>query len=73
MLSRDLHFTWDDGLLTLLVKKSFTLKYGARNLRRLIQKEIEDAIAALLIDGYKKPPTHLKAMDKDGEIVVVGL
>ena len=32
----------DDALVELLTKKSYSLTYGARNLRRTIQKELED-------------------------------
>ena len=59
-------FTWEQSLLDYLVKKSYSAVYGARNLRRLIQKELEDAIAVRLIDSYQFPPTHLKAL-ADGE------
>lgn len=38
-------FTWDDALLDYLVKKSYSMTYGARNLRRQIQKDLEDDIA----------------------------
>ena len=73
MLERGLHFIWDAGLVEHLVKKSFSLKYGARNLRRLIQKEIEDAIASLLIERYESPPTHLKALVEDGTVKIISL
>lgn len=42
--------SYDDALIDYLAKKSYSLTYGARNLRRLIQKEIEDAIAAEIVD-----------------------
>ena len=38
-----------------LVKDSFSIKYGARNLRRTIQKEIEDRTAELIIASYMEP------------------
>ncbi len=63
---KDIHFTWDDTLLDYLVKKSYSAAYGARNLRRLIQKELEDAIAVRLIEGYQNPVSQLKAVS-DGE------
>ena len=44
-------FTWDDALLDYLVKKSYSMTYGARNLRRQIQKDLEDDIATKLIDS----------------------
>ena len=63
---KDINFTWDDTLLDYLVKKSYSATYGARNLRRLIQKELEDAIAVRLIEGWQSPVSQLKAVS-DGE------
>ena len=37
-------------MLDYLVKKSYSLTYGARNLRRTIQKDIEDAVASVIVD-----------------------
>lgn len=37
-------FTYDDALAAYLVKKSYSATYGARNLRRTIQKDVEDAL-----------------------------
>ncbi len=54
-------FTYDETLLDYLVRKSYSQTYGARNLRRLIQKELEDAIASRIIDSYQTPITPLKA------------
>jgi ATP-dependent Clp protease ATP-binding subunit ClpA len=73
LIERNLHFTWDDEAAALLAQKSYSQKYGARNLRRLIQKEVEDAIANLVIDGYKAPVTHMKAVVRDGALKVIGL
>jgi ATP-dependent Clp protease ATP-binding subunit ClpA len=73
LLERGLHFTWDEEAAAALAEKSFSQKYGARNLRRLIQKEIEDAIASLVIDGYEHPVTHMKATVSDGAVKVIGL
>ncbi len=50
---KNMDFTFDDALLDYLSKKSFSLTYGARNLRRLIQKEVEDAIATEIVDKHK--------------------
>ncbi len=63
---KDISFTWEESLMDYLVKKSYSAAYGARNLRRLIQKELEDAIASRLIESYQYPVTHLKAI-ADGE------
>ncbi len=50
MAERGMTLTWDDTAVDYLVKKSFSETYGARNLRRLIQKEVEDAIAAKVVE-----------------------
>ncbi len=52
-------FTWGDDLLDYLVKKSYSVTYGARNLRRQIQKDLEDPIATKIIDGYMHPISHI--------------
>lgn len=59
-------FTWDDALLDYLVKKSYSMTYGARNLRRQIQKDLEDDIATKLIDSYLHPIESIHA-SADGE------
>ena len=63
-------FTWQDSLLDYLVEKSYSAAYGARNLRRLIQKELEDAIASRIIDSWQHPVARLDA-SSDGEQLVL--
>ena len=63
-------FTWQDSLLDYLVKKTYSAAYGARNLRRLIQKELEDAIASRIIDSWQHPVARLDAAS-DGEQLVL--
>ena len=62
------HFTYDESLLDVLVEKSYSATYGARNLRRTIQKELEDKMASRIIDSYDNPITQLKATAENGEI-----
>ena len=54
-------FTYDDALVELLTKKSYSRTYGARNLRRTIQKELEDPMATKIIDSYENPVSQVKA------------
>ena len=61
-------FTYDDSLVEFLVEKSFSRTYGARNLRRTIQKELEDPMATKIIDSYEHPITQVKATVEDGAI-----
>ena len=66
-------FTYDDAVAAHLANKSYSLTYGARNLRRTIQKELEDVIATRIIDSYDHPVTQLRAVMKDGAIDLLSL
>ena len=70
---KGLHFTWDEAVEEYLVKKSYSATYGARNLRRTIQKELEDVMAAQIIDSYEHPVTQIHASMEDGKLVVRSL
>ena len=48
-------FTYGDSLVEFLVEKSYSMTYGARNLRRTIQKKLEDPMATKIIDSYEHP------------------
>jgi len=71
--TKSITFTWEESLVDYLVKKSYSPVYGARNLRRTIQKELEDAIAMRLIEGYESPISHMKAYAEDGEIKLLAM
>ena len=66
-------FTWDDSVLDYLVKKSYSAAYGARNLRRQIQKDLEDPIATKIIDSYQTPVTQIKAVGEDESLSILTL
>ena len=59
---------YDEALVDYLVEKSYSLTYGARNLRRLIQKELEDPVAARIIDAFEHPITQISATVRDGAV-----
>ena len=61
-------FHYDDALVDYLVEKSYSMTYGARNLRRLIQKELEDPMAARIIDSFENPITQISATAADGAV-----
>ena len=61
-------FHYDDALVDYLVEKSYSMTYGARNLRRLIQKELEDPMAARIIDSFEDPITQISATAADGAV-----
>ena len=69
MAARGMALTWDDDVISALVKKSFSETYGARNLRRTIQKDIEDAVAeAVVTRRARSAAVTLTA--PNGEIVI---
>ena len=68
LLSRGLNLFWDDDLRQLLVKKAYSVTYGARNLRRTIQKELEDPISEAIIDSFEHPISAIR-IRVEGETV----
>ena len=67
-----LRFTWDEKLVEALVEQSYSIKFGARNLRRLIEKEVEDQAASLIISAFAQPVKELFGTAVDGKILVTG-
>ena len=65
---RGIAFTWDESVKNYLVKKSYSVAYGARNLRRAIQTALEDPIAERIIKSYVDPFRSIKATCEDGTI-----
>ncbi len=63
-----INFTYDGALVAFLTHKSFSRTYGARNLRRTIQKELEDPMATQIIDSYEHPITQVKATVEDDAV-----
>lgn len=70
MKEKEIALTWDDALLDYLVHKSYSVTYGARNLRRQIQKDLEDTIATKIIENYLTPLSQIH-VTSDGESVLV--
>ncbi len=70
---KGLELTWDDSVIEYLVKKSYSAEFGARNLRRTIQKDIEDKIASELIDNYASAPSRVGVSVINGEIRVIAV
>jgi ATP-dependent Clp protease ATP-binding subunit ClpA len=73
MAEKPITLRYDDSLLDYLTKKSFSHAYGARNLRRLIQKEIEDRIASEMISSFANPITQvdLSALESVIQVLTV--
>ena len=63
-------FTYEDSIVDYLVEKSYSAAYGARNLRRCIQKEMEDPMAVRIIESFDHPITHIRAAAAHGKVVL---
>ena len=55
LTDRGVALTWTDEVKDLLIRKAYSVTYGARNLRRTIQKELEDPISEQIIASFEMP------------------
>ena len=62
--------TWDESLVDYLVAKGYSVTYGARNLRRLIQKEIEDVVAEKLVERRGQDSGNIRLSASDDKVSV---
>ena len=72
LTERGIALNWDEDVMNLLTKKSYSVTYGARNLRRTIQKEIEDKVAERIIDSFNAPISSI-SLTSDGENIVLNV
>ena len=66
--SRSLTFTWTEDVRKKLVEDAYSMTYGARNLRRTIQKVLEDPISECIIDSFEAPISAIHAYVDGGEV-----
>ena len=71
LAERDIKFGWDSGVLRLAAGEAYGHKSGARDLRNVLRRRVEDPICALLAGCPEQPPALIHAEEKDGEIVLV--
>lgn len=70
---KEITFSYDTSLLEYLTKKSYSLTYGARNLRRLIQRELEDLIASEIINNYQRNISHITVTAPEDHIQILAI
>ena len=68
--SRGLTLSWTEQVRKYLVDQAYSVTYGARNLRRTIQRELEDPISEMILDSFECPVSQI-AIDVDGEILKI--
>jgi ATP-dependent Clp protease ATP-binding subunit ClpA len=71
MAEKHIELHYDENLVIYLTEKAFSQTYGARNLRRLIQKEIEDMIATEIISNYATPLRYVNLSSNEGAVSVI--
>ncbi len=67
---RDITFEFDEKTIEYVSKNGFDKKFGARSLKRFIQKEVEDKIATILVENFKSNLKTLYCTADDGGIVI---
>ena len=68
--SKGMAFSWDESVVDYLSKKSYSVTYGARNLRRTIQKQIEDVIAQRIVSARGQCVHLIRLSAEDGKVAV---
>ena len=66
--SRGLSLSWEEGLRDYLAEEAYSVTYGARNLRRTIQRKLEDPISEAIIDSFENPITSIHLTVADGQV-----
>ncbi len=67
---RDINFEYDDKATDYISQNGFETKFGARSLKRFIQKQVEDKIAGILVENYKTDFKNLYCTADEGGIVI---
>ena len=67
---KNIALTWDDSLVDHLVREGYSVTYGARNLRRLIQKQVEDQIAEGIIARRGESSSQIMLSAENGKVEV---
>ena len=68
MEQKGITFTWDKSVCERIVEKAQGGKFGARDIRRIIRKEIEDAVAEIIVGN--NAITAVNAYTDDGDIKI---
>lgn len=73
LAERGIALSFTKDALSLIAARSYSHKFGARNMRRYIQDHVEDALAEKIIADYQKSITHASVSVRDGELHIAAL
>ena len=70
LLDKGIKLYWNDDVLSHIANESYSEKYGARNMRRFIEREVEDKIASVVLDNYSSKISGISLSVLDSEIIL---
>ena len=71
MREKGVELSWDESLIDYLVKKAYSVTYGARNLRRTIQKKVEDEVARYIVENRSREIRSIRlSVDGQGKVLI---
>ena len=70
LIEKGIKLTYNDDALRLIAEESYSEKYGARNMRRYIERNVEDNIANLIIDSMPNKIYAIAITVSDGALKI---
>lgn len=70
LAEKGISFEYTDEVAALVAEKSYSVKYGARNMRRFIQREIEDRLAEIMISDYDRKISRVTVAVAEGKFEI---
>ena len=70
LADKGIKLLYNDDVLTHIANESYSEKYGARNMRRYIERQVEDTLANVILENYHKKLSGISLSVIDGEIKV---
>ena len=70
LAEKGIKLVYNEDVLALIASESYSEKYGARNMRRYIERQVEDKLANVILDNYHSNITGISLSVLDGDIKV---
>ena len=68
---REIRFNYDDAAVALIAKKAYGGKSGARDIRKVIRREVEDRLTLSVVEAYEAPPSLISLTAVEGELTLL--
>ena len=70
LIEKGIRLTYNDEAIALIAEESYSEKYGARNMRRYIERNVEDSIANVIIDSMPTKVYAIAITVADGKLKI---